>query len=100
VHRVAWELEHGPIPDGMLILHRCDNPACWAPEHLFLGTQADNVRDMHAKGRHYAAPKRSHCAAGHEFTPGNTRITKQGWQECRACKKVWNRRAYEKRRAA
>ena len=50
-HRVAWTLTNGPIPDGMMVLHRCDNPPCCRPDHLFLGTQADNVRDMHAKGR-------------------------------------------------
>jgi hypothetical protein len=49
--RVAWELAHGPIPDGLSILHSCDNPACVNVEHLFLGTQTDNVADMVAKGR-------------------------------------------------
>lgn len=49
--RIAWKLFHGAIPAGMLVLHRCDNPACVNPEHLFLGTQLDNMKDMKAKGR-------------------------------------------------
>lgn len=56
-HRAAWTLAHGPIPDGMWVLHRCDNPPCCNPAHLFLGTVKDNVRDMHAKGR-WASPVR------------------------------------------
>jgi len=49
--RVAWLLCVGPIPDGLWVLHRCDNPPCVNPAHLFLGTSEDNVADRDAKGR-------------------------------------------------
>ena len=50
-HRAAWELVHGPIPEGLHILHRCDRPICGNVQHLFLGTHLDNMQDMAAKSR-------------------------------------------------
>jgi hypothetical protein len=65
-HRIAWQMERGPIPEGIHVLHHCDNRKCVNPEHLFLGTNYDNVQDKLRKGRHlrgedaakYSNPKR------------------------------------------
>lgn len=50
-HRLSWTLAYGPIADGLDVLHRCDNPPCVRPDHLFLGTNADNAADRDRKGR-------------------------------------------------
>lgn len=50
-HRVAWESQHGPVPEGLFVCHRCDVRLCCNPDHLFLGTQIDNIEDACRKGR-------------------------------------------------
>ena len=52
-HQMAWEAVNGPVPDGLWVLHHCDNPPCINPAHLYVGTHADNMRDMRERGRHW-----------------------------------------------
>jgi hypothetical protein len=51
VHRYSWTIHFGPIPEGMYVCHTCDNRICIRPQHLWLGTNAENLKDMHSKGR-------------------------------------------------
>lgn len=52
-HRISWEIHNGPIPPKILVCHKCDNPPCVRPDHLFLGTNKDNKEDCVKKNRHY-----------------------------------------------
>ena len=97
-HRASYMLLVGPIPGGMKVLHRCDNRPCVRPDHLFLGTQSDNMLDMSAKGRSFWQQK-THCAEGHEYTPENTYRTGRR-RVCRTCNLAGGRRRYAELRAA
>lgn len=77
-HRVAWELTNGEIPDGSLVLHRCDNPPCCNPHHLFLGTSKDNSDDMYAKGREAPAKVRR---GPRKLTPDQIEEIKERYQK-------------------
>ena len=86
-HRFLWELTNGLVPAGMLVLHKCDNPPCVRPDHLYLGTSADNTRDMVVRGRQRNI-KKTHCLNGHLFTLENTSHPQRkarSWRCCRKC---------------
>lgn len=86
-HRYSWEIHFGPIPDGLWVLHHCDNPPCVRPDHLFLGTTIDNNKDRHLKGR-TAAGLRSGTNTHPESYRGkrsnNARLTEDVVREIRA----------------
>lgn len=76
-HRVAYEIAHGPVPDGLYVCHQCDNPLCCNPDHLWVGTPADNYWDMRNKGR-----LRAQTPCG-EHSP-HARLTEADVREIRA----------------
>ena len=92
VHRLEWEKYNGPIPDKLKILHKCDNPSCYNIDHLFLGTQQDNINDMLDKNRQGNQLK-THCCNGHEFNDENTYIYK-GARTCRVCNRISHSKHY------
>jgi hypothetical protein len=97
-HRVFWKIINGEIPFGMFICHKCDNPGCVNPEHLFLGTPKDNMQDCVIKDRHNHTngnKGKLFCKHGHEFTKENTHVNKKGERLCRQCDKDWHNKYYD-----
>ena len=86
-HRLVWMQTNGHT--DLFICHHCDNPSCMNPEHLYAGTQADNMADMVKRGRAKNAEMgKTHCKRGHEFTPENIYIGTSGSRQCRECRKA------------
>jgi hypothetical protein len=94
-HRVSWELHNKKkIPPKLMVLHRCDNPSCINPDHLFIGTNTDNMQDAMAKGRGAPArlKSRTHCKFGHRFTEENTYMITPTKRRCRKCSAITAKR--------
>jgi hypothetical protein len=98
--RLAWEFANETsIPPGLCVLHRCDNPVCVRPSHLFLGTHAENMKDMKQKGRARSVPRKAACLRGHPMTPENVRVSRNGSRCCLTCYQVSKQRSQARRRA-
>jgi hypothetical protein len=96
VHRIMYTIVNGPVSSDLDVCHSCDNRLCCNPAHLWVGTRKQNMEDCLAKARHDSM-KRTHCPAGHEYTPENT-YWKNGCKDrpnparmCRACQRIRQR---------
>lgn len=82
-HRFSFNLHYGPFDQRLVVRHRCDTPACVRPDHLELGTQADNIEDMLTRKGHFRW-KQTRCKRGHEYAVTGVYVN-AGRRQCKAC---------------
>jgi hypothetical protein len=91
VHRKIFELTMNlTLSPKECVCHSCDIPQCINPDHLWVGSHQQNIRDASSKGRLWQQQV-THCPRGHAYTPENTRISKAGLRNCRACARIRTR---------
>lgn len=91
-NRLAFMLWKGPIPEGHVVRHTCDNQCCCNPDHLVTGTQKENIADCIKAGNQQFHPSHyTHCVRGHDFAI-HGRLTKEGWRACKVCQLGSSRR--------
>lgn len=104
-HRFVWQSVFGGIPDGLWVLHKCDNRKCCNPFHLYVGTAADNSFDAISRGRNYIPVEKKFCKRGHPMTEDNLVIWKcnrsrSGYTRmCKKCRKANEAKDYLARKA-
>lgn len=87
-HRLMYQLFHAiTLTPDQFVCHKCDNPTCINPKHLFLGDAILNAQDMASKGRNNQS-KKTHCPSGHEYAGPNLILTRSGERVCRTCRKL------------
>lgn len=102
-HRLMWIISNGAVEGNQVICHRCNNQKCVRPDHLYAGTQKDNVKDSLKAGTHITLNLSNFCPQGHEYTPENTYIStnRQGYtgRNCRECNRI-KQRTYRRLKSA